>query len=376
MAGSIDTTAIDEGVHLLLFSVVEACHATLVVNVVVADALGVCRCLAGGWFSSATAEGTPLPMPPAADTASIAPQGMQLHRLAWLAAFPSSTPTPRPNAHHLLSRRRRQPRLVTDQPQRKQTDCVRERPLNCSSNHVWKVQNVKLPDPEKATARGEMSMDECKRLIIIIKEEEACVGDNHSIDIGISATLLSSCNGEEGKQNSKTREPSRYGSPQVWRKVMALNWTSDDDVSESMPIMYDSDTVALHVFTRLLRGLWWDLHFSTFSSLKKISGLKIYTSQWCHAIFVLASITTLGVLASYDLFTIKAATNDFSDENKPGEGGIGVVYNVGFQVSTNKLLILPNLQISNVRLCQGELQDGQKIAVKKLSRYSLQGSNE
>ncbi|KAG6525107.1 hypothetical protein ZIOFF_015059 [Zingiber officinale] len=123
-------------------------------------------------------------------------------------------------------------------------------------------------------------------------------------------------------------------------KAMARgNWTPDDDVSESMPIIYDSE------------------HSRSYNN-------------------GVGSITTLGVLAYYDLCTIKAATNDFSDENKPGEGGIGVVYNVGFQVSTNKLLIFPNLQISNVRLCQGELQDGQKIAVKKLSRYSLQGSNE
>ncbi|KAG6514852.1 hypothetical protein ZIOFF_025227 [Zingiber officinale] len=42
-------------------------------------------------------------------------------------------------------------------------------------------------------------------------------------------------------------------------------------------------------------------------------------------IFVPSSHIALGVLPSYDLCTIKAATNDFSNENKLGEGGFGVV---------------------------------------------------
>ncbi|XP_042457947.1 receptor-like serine/threonine-protein kinase SD1-7 [Zingiber officinale] len=63
------------------------------------------------------------------------------------------------------------------------------------------------------------------------------------------------------------------------------------------------------------------------------------------------SISALDVLPSYDLHTIKIATNDFSKENKLGEGGFGAVY-------------------------KGQLDDGQEIAVKKLSRYSAQGPNE
>ncbi|KAG6514667.1 hypothetical protein ZIOFF_025036 [Zingiber officinale] len=41
--------------------------------------------------------------------------------------------------------------------------CEREKPLNCSSNNQFsKVSNVKVPDTENATARGNMSLDECK----------------------------------------------------------------------------------------------------------------------------------------------------------------------------------------------------------------------
>ncbi|TVU02153.1 hypothetical protein EJB05_52378, partial [Eragrostis curvula] len=53
----------------------------------------------------------------------------------------------------------------------------------------------------------------------------------------------------------------------------------------------------------------------------------------------------------YDLSTLRAATNNFSEENNLGEGGFGPVY-------------------------KGVLQDGQEIAVKRLSATSQQGQAE
>ncbi|KAJ0454368.1 putative protein kinase RLK-Pelle-DLSV family [Helianthus annuus] len=53
----------------------------------------------------------------------------------------------------------------------------------------------------------------------------------------------------------------------------------------------------------------------------------------------------------YSFGIIKAATNDFSENNKLGQGGFGLVY-------------------------KGKLQDGQEIAVKRLSRDSGQGEQE
>ncbi|KAL3740576.1 hypothetical protein ACJRO7_021797 [Eucalyptus globulus] len=61
-------------------------------------------------------------------------------------------------------------------------------------------------------------------------------------------------------------------------------------------------------------------------------------------------LTTMESL-QFDLATIQAATNDFSSENKLGEGGFGEVF-------------------------QGRLLDGQQIAVKRLSRSSRQGDDE
>ncbi|GLT69650.1 hypothetical protein SLA2020_417860 [Shorea laevis] len=61
-------------------------------------------------------------------------------------------------------------------------------------------------------------------------------------------------------------------------------------------------------------------------------------------------ITTVESL-QFDLATIEIATNKFSDDNKLGEGGFGVVY-------------------------KGTLPNGQEIAVKRLSRTSGQGKEE
>ncbi|KAK9681639.1 hypothetical protein RND81_10G017100 [Saponaria officinalis] len=53
----------------------------------------------------------------------------------------------------------------------------------------------------------------------------------------------------------------------------------------------------------------------------------------------------------YDLATLQLATNNFSEENKLGEGGFGSVY-------------------------KGTLSNGQEVAVKRLSKSSIQGAQE
>ncbi|CAA2987153.1 G-type lectin S-receptor-like serine threonine-kinase At4g27290 isoform X1 [Olea europaea subsp. europaea] len=56
-------------------------------------------------------------------------------------------------------------------------------------------------------------------------------------------------------------------------------------------------------------------------------------------------------LPLFDLSTISKATNNFSINNKLGQGGYGLVY-------------------------KGTLEDGQDIAVKRLSETSMQGLDE
>ncbi|TKY66654.1 G-type lectin S-receptor serine/threonine-protein kinase SD1-1 [Spatholobus suberectus] len=86
-----------------------------------------------------------------------------------------------------------------------------------------------------------------------------------------------------------------------------------------------------------------------------------------------------------DLSIIIAATNNFSEGNKIGEGGFGSVYwvipylvsNNNTQVqTTRKVLILHRAFTDMNVIMQGKLASGLEIAVKRLSRNSDQGMSE
>ncbi|KAG6525117.1 hypothetical protein ZIOFF_015069 [Zingiber officinale] len=179
--------------------------------------------------------------------------------------------------------------------------CKRKEPFRCSSNQFRKEPSVKVPDTENATSRGKISLEACNKL---------CLDD-------CSCVAYAVINGPYG----------------------CITWRGDLLDLRSFPD--GGDDLYIRLQGVLVRR--WRNRASTcrlqlqFPNMEK--GLA------------LCSISALDVLPSYDLHTIKIATNDFSEENKLGEGGFGAVY-------------------------KGQLDDGQKIAVKKLSRYSSQGPNE
>ncbi|RVW91458.1 G-type lectin S-receptor-like serine/threonine-protein kinase [Vitis vinifera] len=83
-------------------------------------------------------------------------------------------------------------------------------------------------------------------------------------------------------------------------------------------------------------------------------------------------------LPLFNLATLLNATNNFSDENKLGEGGFGPVYKVRTlhieygQVSFN----LQSFQNKKNVMFSGIFQEGQEIAVKMMSKTSRQGLKE
>ncbi|GKV19274.1 hypothetical protein SLEP1_g29560 [Rubroshorea leprosula] len=70
-----------------------------------------------------------------------------------------------------------------------------------------------------------------------------------------------------------------------------------------------------------------------------------------HGDNAVTDITTTAESLQYDLNSIEAATNNFAESNRLGEGGFGVVY-------------------------KGRFPNGQEVAVKRLSRSSGQGAEE
>lgn len=81
-----------------------------------------------------------------------------------------------------------------------------------------------------------------------------------------------------------------------------------------------------------------------------------------------------------DFGTIRTATNNFSDENKLGQGGFGSVYKVKEILYVCKhprgILLVFDILVYILWIFQGRLSFGQDIAVKRLSRESKQGDLE
>ncbi|XP_074576543.1 G-type lectin S-receptor-like serine/threonine-protein kinase RKS1 isoform X2 [Curcuma longa] len=184
--------------------------------------------------------------------------------------------------------------------------CQREKPLNCSSNSQFsKVQNVKVPDTENATPRGNMSLDDCKKL---------CLND-------CSCVAYAVINGSDG----------------------CITWPGDLlDLRTFVDEGYD-------LYVRLAALLFLCAIFiyrrRTKATRRRRKLLaEIFNHKDQHEIRGAESLL-------FDLEAIRIATDNFSERNKLGEGGFGAVY-------------------------KGTLENGEHVAVKRLSRSSGQGLDE
>nr|GMD80803.1 G-type lectin S-receptor-like serine/threonine-protein kinase At4g27290 [Ipomoea batatas] len=213
--------------------------------------------------------------------------------------------------------------------------CVRRTPLSCgngsSSDGFVKYSGIKLPDTKFSTFYSSLNLQEC---------EQVCF--NNCSCIAYSSLDIS--NGEHG----------------------CLLWFSDlIDIS-----VVPSDGQDQDLYIRMASS---DLDHTSSSKGKKSKRLKLISSSVLAGILVLSLIMTLIVIlykrkrkeihlkweedqtlsevSTIRRATITRATDNFSLNNKIGEGGYGPVY-------------------------KGVLDDGKEIAVKRLSKTSLQGLGE
>ncbi|KAF8009499.1 hypothetical protein BT93_J0486 [Corymbia citriodora subsp. variegata] len=203
--------------------------------------------------------------------------------------------------------------------------CIRKVPLNCSRGEGFtKLSQVKLPDLVDFQLFKHMSLKECK----------------------VECLKNCSC---MAYANSNNRGPGCL----LWFG----NLIDVRDIKENDIVGYDQ-----YLFLRLPAS-----ELDSFHSLSKklvaitvasaISGLLIVGTAF--SIIWQRRMKSRGLpsgmddidLPLYDFTTVSVATNHFSQANKIGEGGFGLVY-------------------------KGTFSTGQEVAVKRLSKYSGQGPDE
>ncbi|KAI6675919.1 hypothetical protein NL676_036715 [Syzygium grande] len=206
--------------------------------------------------------------------------------------------------------------------------CVRTTPLDCRTDIFVKYSGVKLPDTSNSWFNKTMNLQECQE---VCKKNCSCVSySNLDIREGGSGCLL------WFGELIDIRELNQNGQDLYIRMA-----ASESDLLQSKQKKHK-----LFVGFAISFGVVSPCLVLTFCILqnkrKKMKHLKGENSG-CHKEDL--------ELPVFDLGTIAVATNNFSEENKLGEGSFGPVY-------------------------KGVLEDAQEIAVKKLSRNSWQGLHE
>ncbi|KAL2496120.1 G-type lectin S-receptor-like serine/threonine-protein kinase [Forsythia ovata] len=207
--------------------------------------------------------------------------------------------------------------------------CIRRTPLNCQKGDVFlKYSNIKLPDSQYSTFNENMTLRECK---VECLKDCSCTA-YAQLDINRRSGCLFWY-----RDLIDIRAMSSAGQDIYIRMA-----SSELDSKGKKKILTATLTSLMGV---VLLGLSLMLYFWKRSKRKKNdptgrTGGSHSESRNKHL-----------DLPLFDLTTISKATNKFSIDNKLGEGGFGPVY-------------------------KGMLEEGQDIAVKRLSKTSMQGIDE
>ncbi|KAG6511098.1 hypothetical protein ZIOFF_029151 [Zingiber officinale] len=208
----------------------------------------------------------------------------------------------------------------------REAGCEREKPLNCSLNQFSKVQNVKVPDTENATPQGNMSLDDCKNLCL---DNCSCVA--FAMIIGSYGCITWS--GDLLDLRSLVDE----GDDLHVRLAGELDHPSKNNTGRR--ILFIVISIAATLLFLCAFFIYRQRIKATTQRQKRHADHKDQ-----HEIRGAESLL-------FDLEAIRIATDNFSDRNKLGEGGFGPVY-------------------------KGTLENGEDVAVKRLSSTSGQGLDE
>ncbi|XP_027191781.1 receptor-like serine/threonine-protein kinase SD1-8 isoform X2 [Cicer arietinum] len=234
--------------------------------------------------------------------------------------------------------------------------CVRNNELDCGSDRFLKLVNVKLPETSSVFVNRSMSVFECGEFC---KRNCSCTGyaNIEIVDGGSGCVmwldeLIDIRLYPSGGQDLFVRLSASDVEEDEARE------SSDHKTAKAIGIMVGGAAIIFLIIG--ICFLWRKKKLQCLFKMKSEKRASLERSQ--------DLLMTEGVFTSnreqsgennlddlelpfFDFNTITLATNNFSEENKLGQGGFGIVY-------------------------KGRLIEGQEIAVKRLSKNSGQGVDE
>ncbi|XP_073115465.1 receptor-like serine/threonine-protein kinase SD1-8 isoform X2 [Elaeis guineensis] len=231
--------------------------------------------------------------------------------------------------------------------------CVRKTSLDCQGDGFVRLTHVKLPDTSNSTVNESMSLEQCRESCL---NNCSCVAYAPANISGGGACIIWKSDLIDIKQFVDGGQDLYV---RLAASELSTGSTGDDPNKKKQEIVIFVICIASGLLLLVSSGCYiWHKKFKSHSI--KFSGRRQLSFD--------LSLNALGPtqdvypqdernggkeleLPLFELSTIVIATDNFSIANKLGEGGFGTVY-------------------------KGELEDGQGIAVKRSSRYSLQGVDE
>ncbi|KAJ4813305.1 Serine/threonine-protein kinase [Rhynchospora pubera] len=226
--------------------------------------------------------------------------------------------------------------------------CIRRTGLNCTSDGFIRISDVKLPETTNATVDSKVGLEDCRNRCF---KNCSCTGySNLDVSNGESSCMMWFSDLVDIRQFNG-------GGQILYYRVAGSDVPAASNASEKR-----KTTNAAIIVICIILGL---VFLASFGYLvqrmkRKKKGLRQSSFELAWSLAherdgVLyegsRSQGNLSSLPLYDVNVIFAATNNFSPSNKLGEGGFGTVF-------------------------MGELDGGNRIAVKRLGNFSTQGLDE
>ncbi|KAL2579399.1 hypothetical protein GLYMA_15G065100v4 [Glycine max] len=232
--------------------------------------------------------------------------------------------------------------------------CERNTDLDCGSDKFLHVKNVKLPETTYVFANGSMNLRECQDLCL--RDCSCTAYANIQITNGGSGCVTWS-----GELEDMRLYPA--GGQHLYVRLAASD--VDDIVGGSHKKNHTGEVVGITISAAvIILGLvvifWKKRKLFSISNVKTAPRGSFRRSRDLLTSERMFSTNRENSgernmddieLPMFDFNTITMATDNFSEANKLGQGGFGIVY-------------------------RGRLMEGQDIAVKRLSKNSVQGVEE